>query len=165
MKRIKKISWVFGLLVFLIIGSTLAIKETTADLNGNDFELDIIDAFYGDFDQDTIKDDIRVIAKLEADFDGEIFSQLALDIVLPSGKVFHFIFQVSFYSSGDYDNIITFTTYNTAIEPGWYDAYVSGYFLIDGYFHYLTDDFIFDPPTGEDGEGEPTGDVVITGGG
>ncbi|NHJ47536.1 MAG: hypothetical protein FK733_07100 [Asgard group archaeon] len=160
MNRIKKNIWAFGLLVFLIIGSTLAIKEATADQDGYDLELDIIDAFYGDFDQDRIEDDIRVIAILDADFNGEIFSLLTLDIELPSGKVFHFTFQVSFYSSEDSVNIITFTTYNTATESGWYIATVSGYFLIDGYFYYLMDSMIFDPPE-SDGEGDPSGIVEI----
>jgi hypothetical protein len=164
MNRIKKISWVLGILVFLSIGSTLAIKTASADQTGYDLDLEIIDAFYGDFDQDTIEDDIKVIAVFEADYEGVIYSQLLLDIELPSGKVFHFTFQVSFEPHDDSYNIITFTTFNTATESGWYVATVSGYFLVGGYFHYLIDSMIFDPPD-SDGQGDPSGIVEIENGG
>jgi hypothetical protein len=144
-----------------MIGSTLLIKTVTANDFRRDAEIDIINATYGDFDNDLKEDDIVVVAKFKADVTCEVQCQLILDLRLPSGKTFRFTFIVSFYSIEDMDTIITFTTFNTALESGWYIAIVSGYFLIDGYCYYLTDSIVFDPPTEEE-EGDPGAVITIS---
>jgi hypothetical protein len=162
MNRVKKGVLAFGLLLFLFIGSTLTLKSISADDFGEENEFTILEAYYGDFDNDSIEDDIKVVVLFETEHEGIIYSVLNLKITLPSGNSFKFTFQVSFISD-DSSVIITFTTFNTAIESGWYIAEVSGIFLIDGYLCYLTDSITFDPPTGEE-EGEPGAIVTVTDG-
>ena len=108
MNLVKKRFMVFGLFLFIIIGSLLSIKSATAGDFTKGYEFFILDTYYGDFDKDSFEDDIKIVVFFNSDYHGEIYSSLSLKINLPSGNSFYFTFYVSF-SIDDSPIIITFT--------------------------------------------------------
>lgn len=125
-------------------------------------DITIIEAIYGDFDSDSFEDDIRITVKVDTNFVGSIYNIMNLEIILPSGNGWLFQARFSYYSTGEPVNIVL-TTFDTAIESGWYTANVYGYmFLGDDYYVIYSRSIYFDPPTERDGPGEPTGIVTVT---
>lgn len=166
MKKIRNSILVFTFVILAsVIGSSLTSRGTahrgtngTIFLDPNAFY--ITDAFYGDFDRDGFDDDIKVIAVLDIDCDDDITSYLYLDIYLPSGNCFQFFIFVEFECEGD-PLQFTFTTYNTALESGWYIADLTGYFVTEDTLYFGASSIIFDPPEGT-GTGDPGVEVTVT---
>jgi hypothetical protein len=82
-----------------------------------------------------------------------------LDIVLPSGLVYHFTF-IETIDKTEEEFDIVITTFNTATEAGWYQAILTGEFFANQNNCYDTDIIEFDPPTGK-GEGNPTASLDV----
>lgn len=123
--------------------------------------INIQEACYGDFDKDLLKDDIRITLSLQTEFEGYFHHGLELEIILPSGKSFDFEVQFQYYAEGNH--YIILTAFNTAIEKGWYSAYIEGYiFLENGYFFNYERQTTFDPPTENEGPAEPSLTVSVT---
>jgi hypothetical protein len=168
MKKSKKIILVFTFVILAsVIGSLIISQKSVHGRSGNCYLLDndefyIDDAFYGDFDSDGVEDDTRVIAVLDIDFEGDITSYFYLDLYLPSGYCFSFFVTAEIDANGN-EIYFIFTTYNTAIENGWYTAKLTGYFVTYDTLYTGTAIMIFDPP-GDDGEGDPdiTFSIVYT---
>ena len=139
-----------------LIGSFFISQKVTADDKDDYFynELEIIHAGYGDFDADNLQDDIIIFAKLNIDLDRAVKSYWLLIIELPSGEIFSFKFETTIMLQENNVILLKLIALNTAIEPGWYEATLIGYFRItDNGFLCLKDNIIFDPPGG--GEGDP----------
>lgn len=162
MKNFKKKFISISFLLIIISMSFLQLNSTKADNSYDYFKFRIDDAYYGDFDSDRNKDDIRIIATISTDFEGLIVSCLKIDITLPSGFVHHFSVTVNAESDNDDDIVFIITAYNTATEPGWYLAEIEGlFFLEDGQIILQRRDITFDPPDENPGTGEPTIDVTV----
>ncbi len=158
MKKNKNSILVFTFVILASIIGSITISKGTAHRGTNNIILDpnafyITDAFYGDFDNDGVEDDIKVIAILDIDYEDEIISYLYLDIYLPSGFCFQFFVTIKLEANGN-PLQFTFTAYNTALENGWYIAKLTGFFITDDNLYFGTTYMIFDPP-GDDGEGDP----------
>ncbi|MBN1331221.1 MAG: hypothetical protein JXA54_17260 [Candidatus Heimdallarchaeota archaeon] len=164
MKKNTKVSLVFSLVFFIILGSYLSFHTTNIigdyDPTKNYISFKIIEANYGDYDQDTYEDDVIVKAVFRSNFIGPVLTFLYFDLVLPSGITFSYSFQVTLISTGS-QILITITSYNTATEAGWYTTKITGFFICDDYLSTRTSSFTFDPPT-ENGPGEPGINLTIT---
>ena len=161
-KNQKRLISVTFLLIIISLG-ILQLNTVRAEDSYDYFKFKIDDAYYGDFDSDQNEDDIRIIASISTDYEGLIISNLKIDITLPSGFVHHFTATV-FAEMDDDDEGIVFiiTAYNTATEPGWYNAEIEGlFFLEDGQIILQKRDITFDPPDENPGTGEPTIEVTI----
>lgn len=122
--------------------------------------LTIIDANYSNLDFDEYEDDIQVKAILDSNFEADILFFLFLDIVLPSGFVYRFDFQIATHIDGS-QLLLTIKTFDTAIESGWYDCVLTGIVIHDDMMLFSESMCTFDPPT-ERGPGEPTATISIS---
>ena len=165
MKNIKRSSLAFGLVFFIILGSYLAIHSRFTsgfDLTSSySVSFKISEANYGDFDQDSLEDDIRVKAILRSNFVGPMLTFFYFDLTLPSGTIYSYSFQVALISDGS-QIYITITSFKTATEAGWYKAKLVGVFICDDYLIVRTTSTIFDPPTETGFPGDPGIDLTIT---
>ncbi len=148
----------FILSIFLV--SFVVSKTNVVDSVGENIDLFITDAYYGNFDGDQYEDDIRVKAVLDANFHGEVLLFLYLDIILPSGKVYKFSFQANVEFEGP-DKFVKITAFNTATESGWYKCKMTGLAVYNGMLIYSYNSLTFDPPT-ENGTGDPEAIISIT---
>jgi len=161
MKKNQKRIISIAFLLIIISLSILQLNTVRADNSYDYFKFKIIDAYYGDFDSDRNKDDIRIVAFIDTDYDELIISSLKIDITLPSGYVHHFSAIVC--AEADDDGVVfIITAFNTATESGWYNAEIEGiFFLEDGQIILQKRDITFDPPTPIEGPGEPEISITV----
>jgi len=160
MKNKKSNLLAISLAIFLIIISITTVKLTTVHSDGQEIQLTIIEADYGDFDADGSEDDIIVKAIMDANFKGKYATYFYLDITLPSGLVYSFSFQTMLTFDGT-PLLITITTYDTAIEAGWYSCKLTSILIYEDMIIYGSSTYTFDPPT-EKGPGEPTAELSVS---
>ena len=158
-KNQKRFISITFLLIIISLG-ILQLNTVRADDSYDYFKFKIVDAYYGNFDSDRIEDDIRIIATIDTDYEGLIISNLKIDITLPSGFVHHFSATVC--AESDDGVVFIITAFNTATEPGWYNAEIEGlFFLEDGQIMLQKRDITFDPPSENPGTGEPTINITV----
>ncbi len=159
-KKTILLSIIFATILAGMLFVSLNVKADKDDDDSVYGTLKIIYANYGDFDDDDVEDDIIIKAKLKLDIEDYAKSYWYLNLKLPSDKIFHFSFDATIRES-DRTITIIITTFNTAEEPGWYKATLTGIFFmedIDGYL-ILEDEIEFDPPG--IGPGDPTASMEI----
>jgi hypothetical protein len=106
----------------------------------------IIDAYYADLDGDDYEDDIKLL--VDCSFGDTDPSRVDLNIwiELPSGLTFNV--RVSIYNTPN-TFILNIDCFDMAIESGWYTVTLLASIMGSGNGKlYITDEIIFDPPTG-----------------
>ncbi len=161
MKNKKKnlIAISFILSIFLV--SFVVSKTNVVDSLGEEIDLIITEAYYGDFDLDGDEDDIRVKAVLDANFQDNVLMFIYIDITLPSNYVHKFSFQLVVKFEGP-DKFVTITAYNTATESGWYDCKLTGLAVYRDMLLYSYSVKTFDPPTESGENGDPQAVISLT---
>ncbi|MGC9779799.1 MAG: hypothetical protein HZR80_11200 [Candidatus Heimdallarchaeota archaeon] len=148
--------------VTILAGMVLSVNNVKANKDDDDISvtLKIIYANYGDFDDDKVKDDIIIIVKLKANIDDYAKCYWYMKLELPSGKTFYFSFNAVIRETDGAITIII-TTFDSAKEPGCYEATLTGIFFIEDIDEYLVleDEIKFDPPG--IGPGDPTASMEI----
>lgn len=160
MKKTKKGLIIIGT-TLLIIALFLGSFSATVTSGTDNITINIIDAYYCNLDHDGLEDDIIVKAVLDSNFEADVLAFLYLDIILPSGLVYKFDFQVFLELDGSH-LLLTIKTYDTAIESGWYDCKLSGIIVHKDMLLFSESTYTFDPPT-DRGPGEPTATIAISG--
>ena len=161
MKNKKKNLIAISLILSIFAVSFVASKTNVVDSLGEQIDLFITDAYYGDFDYDGNEDDIRIKAILDANFQDEVLMFLYIDIVLPSNYVHKFSFMVEAEFEGP-DKFVTITAFNTATESGWYDCELTGLAVYRDVLLYSFSMKTFDPPTGSGENGDPAAIISLT---
>ena len=108
--------------------------------------IQIVDAYYADLDGDGYEDDIKLL--VECSFGDTDPSRVDLNIwiELPSGLTFNV--RVSIYNTPS-EFLLNIDCFDTAIESGWYTVSMLASVMGAGNGKlYVTDEIIFDPPTG-----------------
>jgi hypothetical protein len=108
--------------------------------------IQIVDAYYADLDADGYEDDIKLL--VDCSFAELEPSRVDLNIwiELPSGLTFNV--RVSIYNTPN-EFLLNIDCFDTAIESGWYTVTMLASVMGAGNGKiYLTDEIIFDPPTG-----------------
>ncbi|MBD3190261.1 MAG: hypothetical protein GF308_06440 [Candidatus Heimdallarchaeota archaeon] len=156
----KKILYAITFLTIIFLGSFYGTKYLSAD--NDDSYLRIKYASYGDYDSDGIEDDIYSYSKMGIDYEGNIETNFALKITLPSGISYDFSYKTSLEIDDDDDNTIRIkiTVFDIATEKGWYTVDLTCYYSGWGIFGVLCASKTFDPPT-DTGPGEPTAEFDI----
>lgn len=111
----------------------------------------IDDAYYGNLDDDSYEDDIRIsLTLVVSNWYYYTDIDLYIGIELPSGIEFWFIAEFTVYKT-TYSGYITidFDLLNTATESGWYTASAVGFANNERVS--IMDTLIFDPPGSTDG--------------
>ena len=160
MKKTKKGLISIGTTLFMLVIILFSYSTTIVNSETSYITIDIIDANYDDLDNDGDYDDIIVKAVLDSNFEAEVLTFLYLDIILPSGLVHRFEFQVVLSLDGSH-LLITIESYNTASEPGWYDCKLFCIVIYNDMLLFSESTYTFDPPTGN-GPGEPTAIMTIS---
>jgi hypothetical protein len=108
--------------------------------------IQIVDAYYADLDGDGYEDDIKLL--VDCSFTDTDPSRVDLNIwiELPSGLTFNV--RVSIYNTPS-EFLLNIDCFDTAIESGWYTVTMLASVMGAGNGKlYITDEIIFDPPTG-----------------
>lgn len=152
-----------GLKIALILAFTLSLLGSSLHASGlavrsvDDFYIVVNDASYGDFDGDGLEDDCYIVFDLVVpEKKGTIWVDIYLDLVLPSGFTHSAYFLVKVGVTVVPTLIIH--AYDTAIEPGWYDAQLLA--IATGFQPaYSYTSYIFDPPG--IGAGDPYYTIMV----
>ena len=122
------------------------------------FQFTIIDANYGDLDDDGVKDDIWIKGRtyIETLSNGANKYDLYVKIIAPLNTTYSGLFYVI-----TRENIHEYTilAYNTANSAGWYSIKFEGILYGTGDIYYSNSTFEFDPPTAS-GSGSPTMSMI-----
>jgi hypothetical protein len=161
MKNKKKNLIVISFILTIFAVSFVVSKTNVVDSLGEKIDLFITDAYYGDFDYDGYEDDVRIKAVLDANFQDSVLLFLYVDVILPSGCVHQFSFQVIVEFEGP-DKFVTITAYNTATESGWYDCELTGLAVYRDMLLYSYSMKTFDPPTESGKNGDPEAIISLT---
>ncbi len=143
--------------LLLIFGFTLPLMSipVSASITNDTIDLQIVDAYYADLDNDGVQDDIRIIALLNVSEEylkgNTLRWDFVLKIELPSGD--YYVCSAGIVTKAS-DQYIIFDALNTVTESGWYTAILDARFT--NYFHEMESTiFTFDPPE-KGGNGTPT---------
>jgi hypothetical protein len=117
----------------------------------NLFEVEIVDAFYTDLDNDYRDDDVCVLLKCELGYSSYYEFAYIIVLKLPSGMEYSYLVYVWAWIDIVYIHNLF---YNHATETGDYTVYVEAVMVIP---NSATDSgsYVFDPPGGSPG-GKPT---------
>ncbi len=108
--------------------------------------IQIADAFYADLDGDGYEDDIKLLVECCFTESNPTRIDLNIWIELPSGLTFSV--RVSIYNTPS-EFLLNIDCYDMAIESGWYTVTLLASVMGAGNGKlYITDEIIFDPPTG-----------------
>ncbi|MHA1971917.1 MAG: hypothetical protein ACTSW1_02920 [Candidatus Hodarchaeales archaeon] len=149
------------IIMFMTINTLVVASAQPRSLKDSPpLEVEIYDAYYDDLDLDSYEDDIDIFVIFTFNYNGVLRATFTLDLALPSGLTFSFILEAWFYNC-NCPIRIKISTFNTAIESGWYTATLSGFIRGSplGTF-YTMSSLIFDPPTGQ-GSGNPTASIEV----
>ena len=142
-----------GLLITFMPIPTSAAR--TNPRSSDDIDLQIINAYYADLDNDGLQDDIRIVTELNVNNDavkGNVLKwDFKLKIILPSGN--YYICSASLITSAEHQYII-FDALNTVTESGYYTAILTAKFT-NHYNELESSIYTFDPPE-KGGNGTPT---------
>ena len=115
--------------------------------------ISIIDAYYADLDGDSYEDDIKLLVEFSFTDTEPTRVDLNIWIELPSG--FTYIFRVSVYRAPT-ESVLNIDCLNMATESGWYTVSLLASIMGAGNGKlYITDELVFDPPTGGGGSLPP----------
>ncbi|MHA1214844.1 MAG: hypothetical protein ACTSPG_06070 [Candidatus Hodarchaeales archaeon] len=160
--KIKTFSLAFAIIIMSISINTLIVSSAKprALTDSPPLEVEIYDAYYDDLDFDSFEDDIDIFVIFTFNYNGVLRATFTLELTLPSGAKFSFILEAWFYNC-NCPIRVKISTFNTAIESGWYTVTLSGFIRGAplGTFHTVSS-LIFDPPTGQ-GSGNPTASIVV----
>ncbi len=116
--------------------------------------INIIDAYYADLDGDLVEDDIKLLVEFSFTDTNPTRVDLNIWIELPSG--FMYSFRVSVYRAPT-QSILNIDCINMATESGWYTVTLLASIMGAGNGKlYITDELVFDPPTGGGGSLPPS---------
>lgn len=165
MKKIKK-KLLISIFVLIIASSVFTAISTSATSQQGlgatskasktstpGFSLQILDAGYGDYDNDSSLDDVFVTFEIYSFTPSVLKLHIYFDLVLPSGYTYNALF----YVVTDYSYLkLIIHSFNSATESGWYlvnlDVYRVGGGL--GEPGSVQSNYEFDPPT-QVGPGQP----------
>jgi hypothetical protein len=108
--------------------------------------IQIVDAYYADLDGDGYEDDIKLLVDCAFAETDPSRVDLNIWVELPSGLTFSL--RVSIYNIPN-TFLLNIDFFDLAIESGWYSVTLLASIMGSGNGKlYLTDEIIFDPPTG-----------------
>lgn len=108
--------------------------------------IQIVDAYYADLDGDGYEDDIKLLVECCFTDSDPTRVDLNIWIELPSGLTFSV--RVSIYNTPS-EFLLNIDCFDMAIESGWYTVTLLASIMGAGNGKlYITDEIIFDPPTG-----------------
>ncbi|MHA1225697.1 MAG: hypothetical protein ACTSPV_03035 [Candidatus Hodarchaeales archaeon] len=157
MKKLKII-----LIFFLLLYSSnmIFLSQGSVDFNDDNeiSDIQIVEAFYADLDNQGLPNDIlsHFIIEFEDD-DNYSFIILFISLTLPSGTQFQYSYLIITDLPGIY---VSLYFYNHASESGWYNLKISA-LLLGSKSHWISDSLTFDPPGGDPGEVPPSTELVI----
>lgn len=135
------------LILVAFIGLMLIIPASSAQprIAGVDY-IQIVDAYYADLDGDGYEDDIKLLVFCSFQDTNPTRVDLNIWIELPSGLVFNV--RISIYNTPN-EFLLNIDCFDMAIESGWYSVTLLASVMGAGNGKlYITDEIIFDPPTG-----------------
>jgi hypothetical protein len=139
----RKLTLVFAAIVLLSV--LIPAANAQPRISSIDY-IQIVDAYYADLDGDGYEDDIKLLVDccfLDTD---PTRVDLNIWIELPSGLVFNV--RVSVYNTPN-TFLLNIDCFDMAIESGWYTVTLIASVMGSGNGKlYITDEIIFDPPTG-----------------
>lgn len=117
----------------------------------------IIDAYYADLDSDGYEDDVKLLVEFSFCDTEPSRVDILLWIQLPSGTTYGL--KISVYRTPT-ESVLNVDCFDLATESGWYTVTMVASIMGAGHGRiYLTDEFMFDPPTGS-GPGLPPSAVA-----
>ena len=108
--------------------------------------IQIVDAYYTDLDGDGYEDDIKLLVDCSFAKTDPTRVDLNIWIELPSGLTFNV--RISIYNTPN-NFLLNIDCFDMAIESGWYTVTLLASVMGAGNGKlYITDEIVFDPPTG-----------------
>ncbi len=141
--RTRRLTLFFAAIVMLSI--CIPAVQAQPRLASTDY-IQIVDAYYADLDGDGYEDDIKLLVDCSFADTDPTRVDLNIWIELPSGLMFNV--RVSIYNTPN-DFLLNIDCFDMAIESGWYTVTLLASMMGAGNGKlYITDEIVFDPPTG-----------------
>ena len=141
--RTRRLTLFFAAIVMLSI--CIPAAQAQPRLASTDY-IQIVDAYYADLDGDGYEDDIKLLVDCSFADTDPTRVDLNIWIELPSGLMFNV--RVSIYNTPN-DFLLNIDCFDMAIESGWYTVTLLASMMGAGNGKlYITDEIVFDPPTG-----------------
>ncbi|MHA1769186.1 MAG: hypothetical protein ACTSV3_04980 [Candidatus Thorarchaeota archaeon] len=137
----------YGIALMALVALSVLVPLTSAQprLATVDY-IQIIDAYYADLDGDGYEDDIKLLVQFSLGTTEPSRIDINIWIELPSG--IKYSMRVSVYRAPS-DSILNIDCFDMATESGWYTVTMLASIMGTGNGKvYLTDNIVFDPPTG-----------------
>jgi hypothetical protein len=139
----RKLTLFFAAIIMLSVLIPTAIAQPR--ISSIDY-IQIVDAYYADLDGDGYEDDIKLLVDCCFLDTNPTRVDLNIWIELPSGLTFNV--RVSIYNTPN-AFLLNIDCFDMAIESGWYTVTLLASVMGSGNGKlYITDEIIFDPPTG-----------------
>ncbi len=149
MNNSKKLKYLFGtIFLFVLTVSSAGVMASDVDA---ELDIDIEKAYYMDFDNSGLEND--VIVEFEVEFEDDfsdsatIILSLEVELTLPSGLTYVYKLKMKLIDE-ETDAMLVY--FNHATESGWYTTSIRGTIVAWGITAY--DRCVFDPPGGDNGE-------------
>jgi hypothetical protein len=151
-EKMKRKGFILVIVAVLAVSSLLPMVDAQPRVATAEY-IKIIDAYYADLDGDSYEDDIKLLVEFSFTDSEPVRVDLNIWIELPSG--FMYSFRVSVYRAPT-ESVLNIDCINMATESGWYTVSLLASVMGAGNGKlYITDELVFDPPTGGGGSLPP----------
>lgn len=147
----KKVKYLFGT-IFLFVLTVSSVGVMAEDVDA-ELDIDIEEAYYMDFDNSGVENDVIVEFEVELEIDDDfsdsatIILALEVELILPSGLTYVYKLKMKIIEE-ETDAMLVY--FNHATESGWYITAIRGTIVAFGITAY--DRCVFDPPGGDNGD-------------
>lgn len=147
----KKLKYLFGtIFLFVLTVSSVGVMACDADA---ELDINIEKAYYMDFDNSGVENDVIVEFEVELEIDDDLSDSatiilfLEVELTLPSGLTYVYKLKMKIIDE-ETDAMLVY--FNHATESGWYITSIRGTIVSLGITAY--DRCVFDPPGGDNGD-------------
>ena len=149
----KRKGFILGIVVIIALAALAPIADAQPRVAEVEY-ISIIDAYYADLDGDSYEDDIKLLVEFSFTDTEPTRVDLNIWIELPSG--FMYSFRISVYRAPA-QSVLNIDCLDMATESGWYTVTLLASVMGAGNGKlYITDELVFDPPTGGGGSLPPS---------
>ena len=149
----KRKGFILGIVVIIALAALAPIVDAQPRVAEVEY-ISIIDAYYADLDGDSYEDDIKLLVEFSFTDTEPTRVDLNIWIELPSG--FMYSFRISVYRAPA-QSVLNIDCLDMATESGWYTVTLLASVMGAGNGKlYITDELVFDPPTGGGGSLPPS---------
>jgi hypothetical protein len=151
-EKMQRKGFILAIAALLALSSLIPLADAQPRIANVDY-ISIVDAYYADLDGDSYEDDIKLLVEFAFTDSEPTRVDLNIWIELPSG--FMYSFRVSVYRAPS-QSVLNIDCLNMATESGWYTVTLLASVMGAGNGKlYITDELVFDPPTGGGGSLPP----------